>query len=326
MHSPISPPRCKKNFSASDLPAPQRHVPRWLPLTYLVILGASWGLHFSYIKLAAESGLSYLGVAAVTTAGVTFLLVLTGVIRRRLPVFDRAHLRFYFICALLAYVVPFLLELKSAAHLPVSVLTLVVSSTPFFTVALAIAFRSDTVSLGRILGIVFGTLSIALILLPAALGISNIPVFWILVAFIVPLSYSADHIYITRAWPRGSDSYQLACGEALLALAMLAPAYLWQGFGNDLEVPFGAGHIAMIVMVGFALIEIYLYFELLRIAGPIFASQTNFVTVVSGVFWAMIIFDERPSEWLWLSAALLGIALWFIATGGRRQLADQTPR
>jgi drug/metabolite transporter (DMT)-like permease len=180
--------------------------------------------------------------------------------------------------------------------------------------------------LSRVLGIVFGTLSTALILVPAALGITDIPVFWILVAFIVPLSYSADHVYITRAWPQGSDSYQLGCGEALLALAMLAPAYLWHGFGSDLEVPFGAGHIAMIVMVGFALVEIYLYFEILRIAGPIFTSQTNFVTVVSGVFWAMIIFDERPSEWLWLSAALLGIALYFVATGGRRQQADQTPR
>jgi drug/metabolite transporter (DMT)-like permease len=108
--------------------------------------------------------------------------------------------------------------------LPASVLTLVVSSTPLFTVALAIAFRSDTVSLSRVLGIVFGTLSTALILVPAALGITDIPVFWILVAFIVPLSYSADHVYITRAWPQGSDSYQRGCGEALLALAMLAPA------------------------------------------------------------------------------------------------------
>ena len=310
----------------SDAAAALRPVPRWLPFVYLVILGASWGLHFSYIKLAAESGLSYIGIAAVTTAGVTVLLVLTALIRRRLPVLDRAHLQFYFICALLAYVVPFLLELSSAAHLPASVLTLVVSSTPLFTVALAIAFRSDTISLRRLLGIVAGTASTALILVPAALGITGIPIFWVLVAFIVPLSYSADHIYIAKAWPQGSDSYQLGCGEALLALAMLAPAYLWHGVSADLDVPFGVGHIAMMVMVGFALIEIFLYFEILRIAGPIFTSQTNFVTVVSGVVWAMIIFDERPNEWLWLSAALLGIALLIIATDGSRRARSQTPR
>jgi drug/metabolite transporter (DMT)-like permease len=99
-----------------------------------------------------------------------------------------------------------------------------------------------------------------------------------------------------------------------------------QGVGGDLNVSFGVGHIAMLVMVGFALVEIFLYFEILRIAGPIFTSQTNFVTVISGVFWAMIIFDERPSEWLWLSAALLGIALYFVATGSRRLHNDQTPR
>lgn len=308
-----------KNSKMSDAAASSRRVPRWRPLTYLVILGASWGLHFSFIKLAAESGLSYLGIATVATAGVTTLLVLMSLLRRRLPVFDRAHFRFYFICALLAYVVPFLLELASAAHLPASVLTLVVSSTPLFTVALAIAFRSDTISARRLLVIGIGTLSTALILVPAALGITDIPVFWVLVAFVVPLSYSADHIYIAKAWPQGSDSYQLGCGEALLALAMLTPAYLWQGVAADLEVPFGPGHIAMMVMAGFALVEIFLYFEILRIAGPIFTSQTNFVTVVSGVVWAMIIFDEQPSQWLWLSAALLGVALLVIATDGNRK-------
>lgn len=295
---------------------------RWLPLTYLVILGASWGAHFSFIKIAAESGLSYPGVAAVTTAGVAFLLLLIALFRRRLPVFDRAHLRFYFVCSLLAYVAPFLLELHAAAHLPASVLTLVVSSTPLFTVLLAIAFRADSVTLRRLLGIVLGVASTALILVPAALGITDIPVYWVLVAFAVPLSYSADHIYIAKAWPKGSDSYQLGCGEALLALAMLAPYYLWQGVGADLEVPFGPGHKAIIVMVGFALVEIFLYFEILRIAGPIFTSQTNFVTVITGVFWAMVIFGERPSQWLWISAALLGVALLVIATDRSRIQAD----
>ena len=147
---------------------------RWLPLTYLVILGAAWGLHFSFIKLAAESGLSYPGVAAVTTAGVAIMMLLVALIRRRPPRFDTTHLRFYFICALLGYVAPFILELHSAAHLPASILTLVVSTSPLFTIALAIAVRTDTLSLRRMLGIIVGTMSAALILVPYALGLSDI--------------------------------------------------------------------------------------------------------------------------------------------------------
>lgn len=290
----------------------------WLPLFYLVILGTSWGLHFSFIKLAAESGLSYSGIAAVTTAGVAILTLLISALRRRMPRFDMQHLRFYFVAALLGYVAPFLIELHSSVHMPASVLTLVVSSSPLFTVLIAMLFRSDTITMRGLTGIIVGTLSAALILVPSAIGLTGIPVFWILVAFLVPLIYAADHNFIAKLWPAGSDSYQLGCGESLVALAMLLPLYLWQGVIVDLDVPFGSGHIAIIVMVGFALIEIFLYFEIIRLAGPIFVSQTNFITVAAGVLWAMYIFGERPSQWLWLSAALLALALYIITTDKKR--------
>ena len=299
---------------------------RWLPLTYLVILGSSWGLHFSFIKIAAESGLSYPGIAAVTTAGVAVLMVLIALLRRRAPNLDRTHLQFYFVCALLGYALPFVLELYSAAHLPASVLTLVVSSTPLFTVVLAIVVRSDTVSLRRMFAIVIGTVSGALILLPAVFGMTNISGYWVMVAFSVPLTYAIYHNFVSKGWPRTSDSFQVACGEALAGLLLLVPVYLLHGVAGDLQLPIGPGHIAVAVMTGFAVIEIYLYFEILRIAGPVFASQTNFVTVVTGVLWAMIIFGERPSQWIWLSAALLGVALYFIATDTRSARRSQTPR
>ena len=41
----------------------------WL-LFLLFLLGSIWGLHFSIIKIAAESELAYSGIAAITTFGV----------------------------------------------------------------------------------------------------------------------------------------------------------------------------------------------------------------------------------------------------------------
>lgn len=253
---------------------------RWLPLIYLVILGAGWGLHFSLIKIAAESGLSYSGIAAITTGGVASLLLIIAAIRRRPTNTDATHLRFYFICAVLGYVIPFFLELYSAAHLSASVLTLVISSTPLFTVALAIAVRSDTVTARRMLGIGAGAVSVALLLVPAVVGLAD---------------------------------------QSVFALLLLVPVYLWTGDTGGLFGSFGAGHLAIVVMVVLSVIEIFLYFEIVRFAGPIFVSQASYVTVVTGVFWGMIIFGERPSEWLWMSAALLGLALYFVA---RETVAD----
>jgi drug/metabolite transporter (DMT)-like permease len=62
-------------------------------------------------------------------------------------------------------------------------------------------------------------------------------------------------------------------------------------------------------MAAISLIDIYIYFELIRIKGPIYTSHANYVMVVSGVLWGMVIFAERPSSLMWLSAALLIVSL-----------------
>ena len=63
--------------------------------------------------------------------------------------------------------------------------------------------------------------------------------------------------------------------------------------------------------------NIYIYFELIRTRGPIFTSHANYVMVVSGVLWGMLIFAERPSSLMWLSAALLIASLYLVGRNKR---------
>ena len=44
----------------------------------LMILGIGWGLHFSLIKIAAESGLPFSGITALTTIGILIFMLLVG--------------------------------------------------------------------------------------------------------------------------------------------------------------------------------------------------------------------------------------------------------
>ena len=61
-----------------------------------------------------------------------------------------------------------------------------------------------------------------------------------------------------------------------------------------------------------SLIDIYIYFELIRMKGPIYTSHANYIMVVSGVMWGMIIFAERPTSMMWFSAALLIVSLYLV--------------
>ena len=89
-------------------------------------------------------------------------------------------------------------------------------------------------------------------------------------------------------WPSGSDSYQVACGEALFAgtLLVVFASFNWQW--HDVE-SWNRGHSAILFMAAISLIDIYIYFELIRIKGPIYSctSHANYVMVVSGVLWGM---------------------------------------
>ncbi len=116
----------------------------------------------------------------------------------------------------------------------------------------------------------------------------------------------------SRYWPEGSDSWQIACGESILATVLLMGFSVlnWQG---DSFVEWNNGYTAILVMSLIALLDIYIYFEVIRLRGPIFVSHANYFMVVSGVLWGMVFFAERPSPLLWLSALLLVVSLFLIA-------------
>lgn len=293
----------------------------WRPLLFLVYLGASWGLYFSLLKIAVNSGISYPGIAALTTGGVGAGMLLIAARRRRWPEFGARHQRFYAIAALTGYLVPFLVELAAIGHMPAGVLTLIVAMSPVATLSLAWVMRSDRIDVARVGGIGLGAVAIFAILLPDAHANAGVGLGWLLLAALVPLSYAFYHNYISLAWPPGSDSFQLACGEAIYATVILfvLAAFGWQW--QDLQ-GWNSGHTAIVVMASIALIDVYIYFELIRVKGPVYCSHANYFMVASGVFWGMVFFAERPGPWMWLSVILLVLSLYLIGRRQPEEIAD----
>jgi len=289
------------------------------PLLYLLFLGSSWGLYFSLLKFALLTGISYVGIATIITASVcTGMIVISG-LRKKMPVFNRTHIYFYSICALLGYLLPMLIELQVVEQMPVSVLTLIVSMSPVATLIFAGFMRTDHINGRRIGGVVIGGIAIFAILLPDAHASEAVAWYWLLLAALVPVSYALYHNVISRYWPEGSDSWQIACGESILATVLLVGFSLlnWQG---DSFVEWNNGYTAILVMSVIALLDIYIYFEVIRLRGPIFVSPANYFMVVSGVLWGMVFFAEPPSPLLWLSALLLMLSLFLITENDTKKL------
>ena len=283
---------------------------RWLPTVLVLALGTLWGAHFSIVKSAAESGLPIGGIIAATAFGAAMLLLGICLIRQRLPPVSRPHLWFYFICALLSYGLPFLLELIVAQFLAASLLAIIVMMDPVFTTAIATLARKESATLKRMLGLGFGALASLMILLPGTVLPAPELLGWTLLAFAVPMSYAVYHNYVAAAWPAKLDSWQAGTGEAVVSSVIFLPAALWYEDLSALRSHWSAGHWAIVLMVLSGVLEAYLYFEIVRRAGAVFVSQAGFVTVVTGILWGMIVFGELPNSWFWLSTICLIYSLY----------------
>jgi drug/metabolite transporter (DMT)-like permease len=75
--------------------------------------------------------------------------------------------------------------------------------------------------------------------------------------------------------------------------------------------PFDIGEQALLLHIAMASVNIYAIFELIRIAGPTYMSQSNFMSVGFGVVFGLVLFDEQHSLYVWAAIALVlsGVAL-----------------
>ena len=75
--------------------------------------------------------------------------------------------------------------------------------------------------------------------------------------------------------------------------------------------PFTTGELAMITHFVLAAFNFYAIFELIRISGPTYMSQANFLAVAFGVIFGMLIFGETHSLYVWgaMALTLAGVAL-----------------
>lgn len=285
--------------------------PWWLPLALLVLLGALWGLTFSLSKLAISNGVHPLGYAVWQTGGPALLLLVLSLLREGRPRTTPLHLRYYLLAGLLGIAIPNTNFAFALRHIPAGLLAIVVTLVPLLTYVLAVAFGMERPRALRFAGLILGLGGALCLVLPQATLPGSGMSFWVLLSFVTPIFYSINTIYSSRARPADSGSIGLACG-------MLAAAALWQlPFALAAEalywpaLPFGVADWALAGQVVAASFAYVVFFELLRIAGPVTFSQVAYIVTLTGLAWGKIFFDEQHSGWVWIATGLIfsGVAL-----------------
>jgi drug/metabolite transporter (DMT)-like permease len=282
-----------------------------LPLLLLLILGSLWGFAFSLVKIAAVAGVPPLAYAFWPSIGAGLALLALSAVRGAVPRFSW-HLAGYALGAgLLGSALPNTNGAAALKHIPAGLMAVIVTLTPLATAAFSRAVGLERLGRIRILGLLLGLAGTLLIVLPRASLPTPEVAQWAVIALATPFLYAACNVFIARFRPIGVESTALAAGMLLASALCLAPVMLATGSWHPLWRAFGPGEAAVLGQIAITTLAYVLWFEVLRLAGPVFSSQVGYVVTATGLLWAMLLFDERYSLWIWLAVVLIaaGVAL-----------------
>lgn len=290
-------------------PAPRTSL---LPFTLLMIIGAVWGFFFILIKTSVTNGISPISYVFWFSFGAGSIVLIIGLIKGQVPRLERSHLAYYVKAALLRFTFANMILYAAQGKLPVGLMAVTMAFMPIFTYALSLAFRVERLVGLRVAGVMLGIGGALMILLPKTSLPDPSLALWALFGFCVPLLHGASYVLLAEKHrPAGGTSLGIAAGTLYASALISLAVALATGEFQMLWPPFDKGELAMMLHIFLAGLNFYGVFELVRIAGPTYMSQSTSVAAGYGVLFGFLILDETLSLWLWGAIALIlsGVAL-----------------
>ena len=292
-------------------------------IVLIVIIGSCYSLLLTINKFAVTNDVPSSAYVFWHCLGAGIITGLITLLRKeRFPLGPR-YLATYAVLGLLAVAAPITLLTWIAPNLPAGIITLTLILVPLVTYGLSVIFAVDRFRLLSILGILLGATGVLIVALPSqALPSANM-VGWLLLALLAPVSFGLATVFVSRFRPPACGTFPLISGLFFAAAVMLVPAMI--GFdqiyiipGNNLN-----GDLAILYASLLSCIIFWLFFEVVRISGPTFATQHNIIAVLSGFGWGALFFGESPSWLIWLAALVMCCGLGLHTYSTKKEAAKQ---
>lgn len=277
---------------------------RSYPLLLLIATGTTLGLAPPFAKLATAAGIPAVAFAFWQYLLGGFGLLALAMLSGARPPLGAAHLRYYAISGLVTLAVPNVLIFLAVARIGAGLPSIAYAFPAMLTYAIALGLRMEKLVWTRAAGIGLGLVGILMIVAPRSGPIGEADLPWMLLAFIAPVSLAAGNIYRTRAWPKDAAPLALAAGTLLGAAFWLLIACMAFGL---LYMPAGAaGSDWVLAAAGvFACLSFIPYFELQRVAGPVYLSQIGYVMAATSLGIGTFVFGERYGLLVWLAVLVI---------------------
>ncbi len=281
-------------------------------LTLFLLAGIFWGLPYFFIVWALESFSTPTIVFARTLLGALILIpyaIKVGGIRPALRAWP-----YVVLFAVLEMVVPWFLITEAGKHIPSGLSGLLVSTVPFFAVAIMALVFKDRTALkpvplaGMVIG--FGGV-VALIGIDSLLG--HIQPLWVTAVVFAALGYAIAPIMANVRMREVPTSGVIGMSMALVAV-LYSPAALAELPGELAAAPTVHAWVALIVLgLICSALAFVIFFELLKEVGPVKASLITYVNTAVALLLGILFLSEPVTPGLLLGIPLISLGLYLSA-------------
>lgn len=278
--------------------------------TFLIILGAIWSLGFSIARYCTTHGVHPLGYAFWQSLGPAILLTIVCKCLR-IPIFNhRSYFIFYLFASLVGIAIPNANMYFAARELPSGILAVIINVSPIMTYLLALAFKEESFNTRRFIGVICAVIGIIIMIKPSGdITPSMIP--WLLSALLTPISFALCAVFVAKYRPANSHSLGLAAGMLWGSTFWLLPVVFWGHHFYALNHEFSRTEQLLLAEVLLSSAGYWLFFQLLKNAGPVYYSLVGGVVAIAGLLWGKLLFEETltATQFLGVAGIILGIVL-----------------
>ncbi len=285
---------------------------------YVLIFGTLFGATISMAKLGGQYGLNPITLVFWQMLLGGILLLITALARGQSLRLNRRYLRYYFIAGLVGNAIPTTLAFVASLKIGAALTGLVYPLSPLTTYAFSIIIGIDAIRKHKVAGMALGLLGAAAIVVPPLFSAPDLatdtpPILWLALAFSIPIFLGIANIYRSMDWPQGASSISLAAGMLLATTILMIPLFffvdapVWPEFTSMVPIAIFVGNIIM-SYVGFIF-----YFELQRIADPVYFSQISYFITITTMVFGYVLFGETIHWYVVPSVVLIFAGLFLVS-------------
>ncbi|MEM7112750.1 MAG: DMT family transporter [Chloroflexota bacterium] len=273
--------------------------PNWLYVFLLLTAGTLWGVAFLVADIVLETIPPFTYIVGRNFLVSVVLIIALYARGEKLPRLGRQWWPYLFV-GFFDNALPVLLSSNAQYYVDSGLVTIFVSTTPFFTLLLARQFiKDEPIQFNQVVGIGLGLVGIVILIGPAVLQEIGVN-FWSQLALLAASLCYAIATVFSRGYLREGENgrsnhtaLEWLTGQFVTATIIMLPLSLI--FDNPLTLrPSQLSLIALFISAwGIAIFAFLAFYRLNALAGPTYASFVTYLIPINGVIWGAIILQER---------------------------------